>query len=199
MSKVGCKTKRIGGGFGGKETMSAFFADVADVPSYLFNGPVKVTLDRDVDMMTTGHRHSFLGNYKFRKFRKKKKETSLLHNKTDCNEYLSRSWSIPDDSLRRYVHFASENCIQELLSTSDCNKVGNGNDGWKLVTFDNGVEISKRRSGSFDTFRSRWLLRSVSPQQFIIVANSIDPAKQWDTDLVEASYIKALEDNLSII
>ncbi|KAK1384476.1 hypothetical protein POM88_022211 [Heracleum sosnowskyi] len=64
MSKVVCKTKRIGGGFGGKETMSAFFADVAAVPSYLFNRPVKLTLDRDVDMMTTGHQHSFLGNYK---------------------------------------------------------------------------------------------------------------------------------------
>lgn len=85
--------------------------------------------------------------------------------------------SISEDSLRRYVHFASESCIQELLSASDCNRVGNGSDGWKLLTFDNGVEISKRRSGSFDTFRSRWLLRSVSPQQFITVANAIDAAK----------------------
>nr|XP_017229945.1 PREDICTED: PCTP-like protein isoform X2 [Daucus carota subsp. sativus] len=92
-----------------------------------------------------------------------------------------------------------ESCIQELLSASDCNRVGNENDGWKLLAFDNGVEISKRRSGSFDTFRSRWLLRSISPQQFITVANAIDAAKQWDADLVEARYIKDLEDNLSII
>lgn len=85
--------------------------------------------------------------------------------------------SISDDSLRRYVHFASESCIQELLSASDCKSVGNENDGWKLLAYDNGVEISKRRSGSFDTFRSRWLLTSVSPQQFITVANAIDAAK----------------------
>ncbi|KAG8389014.1 hypothetical protein BUALT_Bualt02G0185300 [Buddleja alternifolia] len=64
MSKVVCKTKRIGGGFGGKETRSASLAAVAAVPSYLLNRPVKITLDRDVDMMTTGHRHSFLGKYK---------------------------------------------------------------------------------------------------------------------------------------
>lgn len=64
MSKVVCKTKRIGGGFGGKETRSTIFAAVAAVPSYLMNRPVKLTLDRDIDMMTTGQRHSFLGKYK---------------------------------------------------------------------------------------------------------------------------------------
>ncbi|KAJ7946502.1 PCTP-like protein [Quillaja saponaria] len=111
----------------------------------------------------------------------------------------SRSWSISEDSLRRYVRFASESCIQELLSASDSNRAENANDGWKVLTLDNGVEISKRRSGSLHTFRSRWLLRSVSPQQFITVANAVDAAKQWDSDLVEARYIKDLEDNLSII
>ncbi|EXB36886.1 hypothetical protein L484_016491 [Morus notabilis] len=114
----------------------------------------------------------------------------------------SRSWSVSEDSLRRYVHFASESCIQELLSASDSN--GNGgtsvsSDGWKVLNLENGVEISKRRSGSLHTFRSRWLLKSLSPQQFITVANAIDAAKQWDSDLVEAKYIKDLEENLSII
>lgn len=64
MSKVVCKTKRIGGGFGGKETRSAFVAAAASVPSYLLNRHVKLTLDRDVDMMISGQRHSFLGKYK---------------------------------------------------------------------------------------------------------------------------------------
>ncbi|KAG5003639.1 hypothetical protein JHK86_027778 [Glycine max] len=64
MSKVVCKTKRVGGGFGGKETRSAFIAVAASVPSYLLNRPVKITLDRDVDMMITGQQHSFLGKYK---------------------------------------------------------------------------------------------------------------------------------------
>ncbi|CAK9146742.1 unnamed protein product [Ilex paraguariensis] len=64
MSKVVCKTKRIGGGFGGKETRSAFIAAIAAVPSYHLNRPVKLTLDRDIDMMITGQRHSFLGKYK---------------------------------------------------------------------------------------------------------------------------------------
>ncbi|XXG39414.1 hypothetical protein AAC387_Pa01g0377 [Persea americana] len=114
------------------------------------------------------------------------------------NRAGTRSWSISEDSLRRYVCFASENCIQELLSASDPNRVDVG-DGWKVLALDNGVEISKRRSGSLHIFRSRWLLKSVSPQQFITVANAIGAAKQWDSDLVEAKYIKDLADNLNII
>jgi len=64
LSKVVCKTKRIGGGFGGKETRSVIIAAAACVPSYLLKRPVKITLDRDTDMMITGQRHSFLGKYK---------------------------------------------------------------------------------------------------------------------------------------
>ncbi|XVF26402.1 hypothetical protein REPUB_Repub14bG0013400 [Reevesia pubescens] len=85
------------------------------------------------------------------------------------------------------------------MSASESNKLGNCSDGWKILNLHNAVEISKRRSGSLHIFRSRWLLKSVSPQQFITVANAIDAAKQWDPDLVEARYIKDLEDNLSII
>ncbi|XP_038986750.1 uncharacterized protein LOC103701607 isoform X2 [Phoenix dactylifera] len=110
----------------------------------------------------------------------------------------SRSWSVSEDSLRRYVSYASESCIQELLSASDSSRA-EGGDGWKVLAFENGVEISKRCSGSPHVFRGRWLLRSVSPQQFITVATAIDAAKQWDPDLVEAKYIKDLNDNLSII
>ncbi|KAG6475367.1 START domain-containing protein 10-like isoform X1 [Zingiber officinale] len=110
----------------------------------------------------------------------------------------SRSWSVSEDSLRRYVTYASERCIQELLSASETSRAGGG-DGWKVLTFENGVEISKRRSSSLHVFRSRWLLQSVSPEQFIVVANAIDAAKQWDPDLVEAKHIRDLADNLSII
>ncbi|XP_058075819.1 uncharacterized protein LOC131224313 [Magnolia sinica] len=111
---------------------------------------------------------------------------------------VTQSWSISDESLGRYVYFASESCIQELLSASDASRSDTA-DKWKILALENGIEISKRRSGSFHIFRSRWLLRSVSPQQFITVANAIDAAKQWDPDLVEAKYKKDICHNLSII
>ncbi|PAN41745.1 hypothetical protein PAHAL_8G068600 [Panicum hallii] len=110
----------------------------------------------------------------------------------------SRSWSISEDSLRRYVSYASESCIQELLAASDSGR--GGDDGWKVLVYQNGVEISKRRAGPAHVFRSRWLLQDVSPEQFMAVANAVDAAKQWESDqLVEASYIRELGDDLSII
>ncbi|URE48315.1 START domain [Musa troglodytarum] len=91
-----------------------------------------------------------------------------------CSGFTARS--VSEDSLRRYVTYASERCIQELLSASESSRAGGG-DGWKVLAFQNGVEISKRSAGSLHVFRSRWLLRSVTPQQFIVVATAIDAAK----------------------
>jgi len=68
LSKVVCKTKRIGGGFGGKETRSSCVAAATCIPAYLLKRPVKITLDRDVDMVITGQRHSFIGKYKVSSF-----------------------------------------------------------------------------------------------------------------------------------
>ncbi|CAM0874942.1 unnamed protein product [Alopecurus aequalis] len=122
---------------------------------------------------------------------------------TSSPSVCSRSWSISEDSLRRYVSYASESCIQELLAASDSGRGGGGNgddhdDGWKTLAYCNGVEISKRRSGTGQVFRSRWLLHAVSPEQFMAVANAVDAAK-WESDLVDATYIKELGDDLSII
>lgn len=62
--KVVCHVKRIGGGFGGKESRSVFSNAAAAVPAWLLRRPVRLILDRDEDMHWTGHRHAFLGKYK---------------------------------------------------------------------------------------------------------------------------------------
>jgi xanthine dehydrogenase/oxidase len=62
MHKLVCKTKRIGGGFGGKETRSIFIHCAAAVPAYHLRRPVKAILDRDEDMQMTGGQ-PFLRSY----------------------------------------------------------------------------------------------------------------------------------------
>jgi len=62
--KVVVRTKRLGGGFGGKESRSAFLNATAAVPAYLLRRPVRLVLDRDEDMAITGHRHPFMARYK---------------------------------------------------------------------------------------------------------------------------------------
>jgi xanthine dehydrogenase/oxidase len=63
-SRVVCTVKRMGGGFGGKETRSVFISCVAALAAHKLDRPVKITLDRDVDMLITGQRHAFVGKYK---------------------------------------------------------------------------------------------------------------------------------------
>ncbi len=51
--------RRLGGGFGGKESQSALFACVAALAASKLKRPVKLRLDRDDDFMVTGRRHGF--------------------------------------------------------------------------------------------------------------------------------------------
>ncbi|MEG0937057.1 MAG: xanthine dehydrogenase molybdopterin binding subunit [Comamonas sp.] len=60
---VHVECRRMGGGFGGKESQSALFACVAAVAAVRLNRPVKLRLDRDDDFMITGRRHCFWYEY----------------------------------------------------------------------------------------------------------------------------------------
>ncbi len=51
--------RRMGGGFGGKESQSALFACVAAVAAAQLQRPVKLRPDRDDDFAITGRRHGF--------------------------------------------------------------------------------------------------------------------------------------------
>lgn len=55
--------RRMGGGFGGKETQSNIFACVAALAARKFGHAVKIRPDRDDDMIMTGKRHDFLVEY----------------------------------------------------------------------------------------------------------------------------------------
>ena len=51
--------RRMGGGFGGKESQSSLFCCVAALAAVKLQRPVKLRLDRDDDFLVTGRRHGF--------------------------------------------------------------------------------------------------------------------------------------------
>ncbi len=57
------KVRRMGGGFGGKESQMNLFASVAAMAAKKWNVPVKIRPDRDQDMSATGKRHDFSVDY----------------------------------------------------------------------------------------------------------------------------------------
>ncbi|MBY4945659.1 xanthine dehydrogenase molybdopterin binding subunit [Cupriavidus respiraculi] len=61
--QVVVECRRMGGGFGGKESQSALFACCAALAAWKLMCPVKLRPDRDDDMMITGKRHDFVFGY----------------------------------------------------------------------------------------------------------------------------------------
>ena len=63
-NKIVSKVKRLGGGFGGKETRSIQLAGICAIAAKKTKRPVRCMLNRDEDMMTSGQRHPFLARWK---------------------------------------------------------------------------------------------------------------------------------------
>ena len=60
---VTVEVRRMGGGFGGKETHPAIFAAISALAAVQTGRPAKLRLDRDDDMIMTGKRHDFTYGY----------------------------------------------------------------------------------------------------------------------------------------
>eukprot|EP00794_Sanderia_malayensis_P018318 gene18318-biopygen12265 len=63
-NRIVCRVKRIGGGFGGKETRSIPISAAVAVAANKVGRPVRIMLDRDEDMLISGTRHPFYASYK---------------------------------------------------------------------------------------------------------------------------------------
>ena len=61
--RVHVSCRRMGGGFGGKESQSAIFACAAAIAARRLGVPVKLRPDRDDDFLITGRRHGFEYDY----------------------------------------------------------------------------------------------------------------------------------------
>uniref|UniRef100_A0A803SNN6 Xanthine dehydrogenase n=1 Tax=Anolis carolinensis TaxID=28377 RepID=A0A803SNN6_ANOCA len=63
-NRIVVRVKRMGGGFGGKETRSTVVSTAVAVAAAKTGRAVRCMLDRDEDMLISGGRHPFLGFYK---------------------------------------------------------------------------------------------------------------------------------------
>ncbi|SFN63191.1 xanthine dehydrogenase molybdopterin binding subunit [Dokdonella immobilis] len=62
-NRVVCRSLRMGGGFGGKETQANPYAALAALAAHVTGCPVRIKLPRSIDMQMTGKRHPFFARY----------------------------------------------------------------------------------------------------------------------------------------
>jgi xanthine dehydrogenase large subunit len=63
-NEVVVETKRMGGGFGGKECQATHPAAMAALVAYNTRRPARIAYSKDDDMVVTGHRHPFRNRYR---------------------------------------------------------------------------------------------------------------------------------------
>jgi xanthine dehydrogenase large subunit len=102
---------RMGGGFGGKESQANPFAAVAAIAAHKTGRPVRVKLNRQHDMILTGKRHGFLGQYEVGFT-----ETGVI-TALDVSLYADGGWSLdlsPPVLLRAMLHVDNAYYIPHL-------------------------------------------------------------------------------------
>ncbi|XP_060736363.1 xanthine dehydrogenase/oxidase [Tachysurus vachellii] len=108
-SRIVCRVKRMGGGFGGKESRSTLLSTAVAVSAQKVKRPVRCMLDRDEDMLITGGRHPFFGRYKVGF--KKNGKVMALDVTLYCNAGNSLDLSL---SILERALFHMDNCYNIL-------------------------------------------------------------------------------------
>lgn len=111
---VVCIVKRMGGGFGGKESQAAPFAAMAALAAKKLKRPVRLCLTKDDDMVMTGKRNPFENDYKVA-FDKDGRILSLdVELYSDAGAYADLSTSIME---RAMLHIDNAYFIPNLRVT----------------------------------------------------------------------------------
>ncbi|XP_037384165.1 xanthine dehydrogenase/oxidase isoform X1 [Talpa occidentalis] len=106
-NRIVVRVKRMGGGFGGKESRSTLVSTAVALAAHKTGRPVRCMLDRDEDMLITGGRHPFLARYKVG-FMKTGKVVALeVEHYSNAGNTIDLSQSIMERAL-----FHMDNCYK---------------------------------------------------------------------------------------
>uniref|UniRef100_A0A8C9JMP0 Xanthine dehydrogenase n=1 Tax=Panthera tigris altaica TaxID=74533 RepID=A0A8C9JMP0_PANTA len=104
-NRILVRVKRMGGGFGGKDTRSSLVSTAVALAAYKTGCPVRCMLDRDEDMLITGGRHPFLARYKVGFMKTGRVVALKVEHYSNAGNTLDLSQSIMERAL-----FHMDNC-----------------------------------------------------------------------------------------
>ncbi|MEO7742255.1 MAG: xanthine dehydrogenase molybdopterin binding subunit [Usitatibacter sp.] len=118
--------RRMGGGFGGKETQASLVACAAAVAATRTGRAVKIRLDRDDDMVITGKRHEFLADYEVGFDAEGRILAATITMASRCGYSLDLSAAVNDRALchvdnayfLEHLHLVSHRCKTNTVSNT---------------------------------------------------------------------------------
>lgn len=110
-NKVVCEVRRMGGGFGGKETQASPVAAWSALLAHATGKAVMMQLSRDEDQKMTGKRHPFLANYEAGF----DKEGKILAFKVDLHGNAGMSFDLSIPILERAMFHAENSYFIENM------------------------------------------------------------------------------------
>ena len=119
MNKVICHVKRLGGGFGGKESRSIPISIMCAIAAEKIGRPIRVMLDRDEDMIMTGHRHPFFAKYKVGFDNNGEIKALDLHLFSNCGYTSDLSYGVME---RAMLHCCNAYKIENVRVSGSCCK-----------------------------------------------------------------------------
>ena len=124
-NRITVRCKRLGGGFGGKETRVPSIAIPCAVAANKLNKPVRCVFDRDVDIAISGKRHPFKASYKCRVSRQglvKAYDLDLVCNggySLDVSQWVVNQAMIHADCAYNFPNIRSTGKIAKTNTTSN--------------------------------------------------------------------------------
>uniref|UniRef100_A0A672V7A7 Xanthine dehydrogenase/oxidase n=1 Tax=Strigops habroptila TaxID=2489341 RepID=A0A672V7A7_STRHB len=98
-NRIVVRVKRMGGGFGGKETRNTILTTAVAVAAFKTGRPVRCMLDRDEDMLISGGRHPFLGRYKVGFMKNGKVKSLEVSYYSNAGNSVDLSYGVMDRAL----------------------------------------------------------------------------------------------------
>lgn len=99
LSRVVCIVKRLGGGFGGKESQAAWFAAFPALVAMKLQRPARLVLTKEEDMMISGKRNPFEIDYEVGFFSNGKIHALNVRLYSDAGAYADLSTSIMERAM----------------------------------------------------------------------------------------------------
>lgn len=112
---VDVHVRRLGGGFGGKETQGNYPAATAALVAQITGRPCKYIMDRDHDMRMTGKRHPFRIEYRVGFDERGKILGAAVTHHVNCGNSMDLSAAIAD---RAMFHADNAYCIDHFCVDS---------------------------------------------------------------------------------